>query len=127
MMNNNGTTPLSPELTVATENLAEALWAAAPLAAYREAQSRFQAEPAAQALLESLGTRQNELRLKQMNGGMTQEDIDAVRALQSAVQSNAIIMDYIQAQQDALSYLPQVNQAISQWLGVDFAALASGG
>jgi hypothetical protein len=33
-------------------------------------------------------------------------------------------MDYALAQQEALAYLPQVNQTISELLGVDFAALA---
>lgn len=126
-MNNNGTNPFTPELATAAENLAASLWAAPPLAAYRQAQENLEAEPEAQALLESLLTQQNELRLKQMNGRITQADIDALRALQGQVQRNKTIMDYVMAQQDALAYLPEVNQSISQWLGFDFAALAAGG
>jgi cell fate (sporulation/competence/biofilm development) regulator YlbF (YheA/YmcA/DUF963 family) len=124
MMNNNGTTPLPPKLATATANLAEALRAAPPLATYRQAQADLAAEPAAQALLDHLMTNQNELRLKQMNGRITQADVDALRTLQNEVQENATIMAYVMAQQDALAYLPEVNQSISDWLGIDFAALA---
>jgi cell fate (sporulation/competence/biofilm development) regulator YlbF (YheA/YmcA/DUF963 family) len=125
-MKTNGTDPFTPKLAAATENLAEALWNAPPLAAYRQAQANLEAEPAAQALLESLVTSQNELRMKQMNGRITQADVDALRALQNQVQRDTTIMDYVMAQQEALAYLPEVNQSISEWLGVDFAALAAG-
>jgi cell fate (sporulation/competence/biofilm development) regulator YlbF (YheA/YmcA/DUF963 family) len=126
-MNHNATTSFSPELEAATESLAAALWTAPPLAAYRDAQARLEAEPGAQALLESLLTSQGQLRQKQMNGRITQADVEALRTLQNAVQANTTIMNYIMAQQDALAYLPEVNQSISGWLGIDFAALAAGG
>lgn len=126
MMKNNGTNPFSPELEAATENLAAALWTAPSLAAYRDAQTRLEAEPASQTLLQSLLTSQGQLRQKQMNGSITRADIEALRSLQNAVQANTTIMDYVMAQQDALAYLPEVNQSISEWLGVDFAALSAG-
>ncbi|MBE2197462.1 MAG: YlbF family regulator [Anaerolinea sp.] len=126
-MKQNGTNPFSPELETATEALAAALAAAPPLTAYQQAKARLEAEPASQALLQDLLTSQGQLRQKQMNGRITQADIDALRALQTAVQADSTIMDYVMAQQDALAYLPEVNQSISQWLGIDFAALAAGG
>lgn len=125
-MNSNGTNPFTPELATASENLAAALWAAPPFVDYRQAQADLEAEPEAQELLESLLVQQNDLRLKQMNGRITQTDIDTLRTLQSRVQANETIMAYVRAQQDALAYLPEVNQSISQWLGIDFAALAAG-
>jgi hypothetical protein len=39
-------------------------------------------------------------------------------------QANRLIGGYIQTQDNATAYLKEVNQEISQWLGVDFAALA---
>jgi cell fate (sporulation/competence/biofilm development) regulator YlbF (YheA/YmcA/DUF963 family) len=125
-MKQNGTNLFSPELEAATEALAAALAAAPPLTAYQQAEARLEAEPASQALLQDLLTRQGQLRQKQASGRITRADIDALRSLQNAVQANTTIMDYVTAQQDALAYLPEVNQSISQWLGIDFAALSAG-
>jgi cell fate (sporulation/competence/biofilm development) regulator YlbF (YheA/YmcA/DUF963 family) len=120
------TNVLTAELTTATEKLAKALAATPPIANYHQAQARLESEPAALALLQSLLASQEQLRQKQMNGGVRQADLNYLRALQEQVQSNTLIMDFVQAQQDMLAYLPQVNQTISEYLGIDFAALSSG-
>ena len=78
----------------------------------------------ASALLDRLSTLQNELRGKQGNNSMVQSDIDELRDVQAQVQVNATIMDYAQSQQDAVGFLREINQEISQLLGMDFAALA---
>jgi len=74
-------------------------------------------------LLEQLSAAQAELRTRQMSGSVIQNDIDALRALQGEVQSNRVIRNYAQTQQAAIAFLPQVNQEISQLLGLDFASL----
>lgn len=60
-----------------------------------------------------------------MNGNLTQADIERLRTLQNQAQANLTIMTYIQAQQNAIAYLPAVNMEISQLLGIDFAALSN--
>ncbi len=118
------TVPLPPNVSNATRRLADALNRADPIETYRDAQARFLADPQATALLDQLAAAQSDLRVRQSDGTVTQEDIDRARALQSQVQANSIIMTYIEAQQAADAYLVEVNLTISQLLGIDFASLA---
>jgi len=114
---------LPPELLIATEKLAEILIYAEPIAAHNRAKARLDSDKEANALLEQLSAAQAELRTRQMSGSVIQNDIDALRALQGEVQSNRVIRNYAQTQQAAIAFLPQVNQEISQLLGLDFASL----
>ncbi len=118
------TVALPPNVSNATRRLADALKRADPIEAYRDAQALFEADSQATALLEQLATAQTDLRAHQSDGSVTQADIDRARALQNQVQANAIIMNYLEAQQTADAYLVEVNLAISQLLGIDFASLA---
>lgn len=115
---------LPPELLIATEKLAEILIHAEPIAAYKRAKARLDSDKEANALFELLSNAQAELRTRQMSGSVIQKDIDALRALQGEVQSNRVIRNYAKTQQAAIAFLPQVNQEISQLLGLDFASLA---
>lgn len=115
---------LPPTVLAAAERLATAIEASEPVAAYRQAKARLDGDARANELLRELSDAQADLRRRQSNGGVTQEALQQVRALQREVQSNVVIMDFAMAQQAAIAYLPQVNQEISQLLGVDFASLA---
>lgn len=118
------TTMLSPELIEAVEMLAENVLASEPFARFEDAYSRFEADAKASRLMRDLTDAQNGLRMHQANGGLTQKDIAQFRALQIEAQANRLIGGYIQAQNVALDSLKEINQEISQALGVDFAALA---
>jgi len=115
---------LPPTVLAAAERLAAAIEAAEPITAYRRAKARLDGDAHAHELLRLLSDAQADLRRRQSNGGVTQEVLENVRAIQREVQSNVIIMDFAMAQQEAIAYLPQVNLEISQLLGVDFASLA---
>ena len=115
---------LNPELLEATETLALILLSAEPIMAYHQARTRFDSDPQARELIERLSAAQRDIRLRQAHGSVNQADLDRLRALQRAVQSNRVIMDYARAQEAAIAYLPQVNQEISQLIGIDFASLA---
>lgn len=115
---------LPPALLEATENLALTLLASEPVVAYHRAKAHLDSDPEARELLERFSTAQRDLRQRQGNSGVTQADMDRLRTLQNAVQSNRIIMSYAETQQAAIAYLPEVNQEISQLIGVDFASLA---
>jgi cell fate (sporulation/competence/biofilm development) regulator YlbF (YheA/YmcA/DUF963 family) len=112
------------ELYEATDSLVQNLLAAEPFLAYRQAQSKLDADPQGRALLKRLAALQAGLRQKQNNGGVTQAEIAELRAVQAQVQANAAIMAYLQTQQAAANFLRESNQEISQLLGMDFAALA---
>jgi cell fate (sporulation/competence/biofilm development) regulator YlbF (YheA/YmcA/DUF963 family) len=115
---------LPDRLKEAAEGLAENLLAAEPFVLYDRANIRLNADTQSRNLLEQLSTVQAKIRSGQTNGGVTRQDIDQLRALQSEVQQNQAIMDYARAQQNAINYLREINQEISQLLGMDFATLA---
>ena len=115
---------LPEEVINATEQLAAAILRVEPIAAYQQAKARLDADSEARELLERLSKLQADLRTRQARNGITQADMDQLRALQHQVQTNQTIMDYARTQKDAVAYLPAVNIEISQLLGLDFAALA---
>jgi cell fate (sporulation/competence/biofilm development) regulator YlbF (YheA/YmcA/DUF963 family) len=123
MMNSN-TTILPANLLAATEDLANHLLASEPFTAYHAVHGRLNADAGARALLQRLSQAQAELRQKQARQTVTQSDVDQLRTLQSAVQADRTITDYARAQQGAIGFLREINQEISELIGVDFAMLA---
>jgi cell fate (sporulation/competence/biofilm development) regulator YlbF (YheA/YmcA/DUF963 family) len=121
-MKTNGNIP--PELIGATDELIQNLIASEPFRKYKRAQTQMHSDPHARALLEHLSALQTEIRRKQSDGGVTQEDLKNLRAAQAEVQSNDTIIAYATSQQEAIGFLREINQEISQLLGVDFASLA---
>lgn len=115
---------MDERLQQATEQLGRALRASAPVRAYLDASTDMETDIEATGLLDELAQRQAALRVKQNDGGLSQADIDGLRALQFRFQTQPTIATYLQAQQDLRALLPQINYEISQLLGVDFAALA---
>ena len=112
----------------AAREFALKLRASPPIAAFWQAKARLEVDQEAQRLLAELQERQQALMLKQQNGSsITQEEIDALRRLQWEAQSNPVIIAYVQAQQQAQAFLPDVNMEISQLLGFDFGGLAGAG
>jgi cell fate (sporulation/competence/biofilm development) regulator YlbF (YheA/YmcA/DUF963 family) len=118
-------TQLIPEtLYQVTQSLADHLAASEPFVHYFKARQAFEADPDAQSLLKDISSIQGEIRQKQQRGQVTQEDIDVLRAMQQQAQNNETIMQYANTQQMAVNFLREINQEISQLLGVDFAALS---
>ena len=118
-------TQLIPEtLYQATQSLADHLAASEPFAHYLQSRQAFEADSDAQSLMKDISSIQGEIRQKQQRGQVTQEDIDVLRAMQQQAQSNETIMRYASTQQNAVNFLREINQEISQLLGVDFAALS---
>ncbi len=120
----NETVNFPPELYQATDSLIQNLLASEAFLTYHRSLKTMKANQEACDLLDRLSTLQNELRRKQGSNSVTQADIEKLREVQLQVQSNATIMDYAQSQQDAVGFLREINQEISQLLGMDFAALA---
>ncbi len=120
----NKTINLPLELHQATESLIENLLASEAFLAYQQTQSAMNSDSEARGLLELLSTLQTALRHKQNANSVTQSDIDELRAVQTQVMANPVIMAFSRSQGDAVNFLREINQEISQTLGVDFATLA---
>ena len=116
---------LTPELKQAAQALGDALKNTPPLRSYADAAAKMAADAQATALLDELERVQADFRVRQSNGGITQADIARLRQLQNDVQTNPTIAAFIEAQQVATAFFPEVNQEISQLLGIDFASLAA--
>ena len=119
-------TVLTPALHEATEALVGNLLASEAFIRYQEARRRLDQDLEARALLDQLAQTQANLRQKQViNSGVTQAEIGALRGLQEQVQRNIVVMTYDQTQQEAISFLREINQEISQLLGINFATFAN--
>jgi len=118
-------TVLSPQLQEATQSLIDNLLASEEFIQYQQAHARFNADSEAHGLLEQLNRSQARMRQKQGQGGANQAEIDSLRLLQQRVQGSPVIMEYAQSQQDAVSFLREINNEISELLGVNFATFAN--
>jgi cell fate (sporulation/competence/biofilm development) regulator YlbF (YheA/YmcA/DUF963 family) len=118
------TVVIPPAVLTAAERLAEVLVREEPIAAFRQAQAEFEADPQAQQVLDQLASAQADLRVRQRDGSVSQADLDHLRDLQRQAGASQAIMGYAEAQQLANDYLLGVNLEISRLIGVDFGALA---
>ncbi len=116
-------TELKPELKQAVQALGQALKNTPALRAHTDATARLDADDEATSLLDELQRVQAEIRTRQAKGGVAQADLARLRQLQNAVQSNRTIAAFIEAEQSVTRSLPEVNQEISELLGVNFAQL----
>ena len=117
-------TQTPPEFITAAQTLAENLAASEPIVQYRQAKTGLEHDTPAQELLDKLSTTQAGLRNRQLRNAVRQLDIDQLRSLQSEAQANPVILEFAETQQGAVAYLRDINQQISQLIGLDFASLA---
>lgn len=118
------TISLSPELMAATEALAVNVGQSEPFVFYHMAREALEGDADAQGLIRQLSETQVRIRTSQSQGAVMPSDIEQLRALQGRAQANRVVTDYARTQQSAIASLREVNQTISELLGVDFAALA---
>lgn len=118
-------TVLNSFMQEATEALISNLQASQAFVQYQLAQVRLNEDSNALGILKQLSKAQANLHQMQANGSVTQSEIEALRAIQEQVQSNPVIMDYAQTQQEAVNYLREINAEISQLLGINFASFAN--
>jgi cell fate (sporulation/competence/biofilm development) regulator YlbF (YheA/YmcA/DUF963 family) len=117
--------PISPAaLTQATEALGVNLSCSRPFLRYRAATNRLNSDEQASAILQQLAELQAELRTRQMQGTLTSADLNQLRSLQGEAQHSPTIAEHLEAQQGVIDAIRDINQEISNWLGVDFALLA---
>lgn len=116
---------MQPEVQEKAEKFALLLRASPAFLTFRETQEKLRQDQVAQTLLRTLELKQREFQQKQFDGGLTQEDIDEIRSLQKQIGENEQIIDFLQAQEEAISFAQEINLVISELLGFDFGTWAS--
>lgn len=114
---------ISITLEEATSNLAENLAQSEAFLRFKAAENRMNADQEALKLMTDLSELQQKIRKQQYSSNIAENDLDRLRVLQSAVGANETIQQYGIAQEVAIALLREVNQEITQLLGIDFAAL----
>ena len=109
----------------ATDVLIENLMASEACIHYQQALTRLNKDNQARALLEKLSQAQSNLRKKQADGTTNQADVDTLRAVHEQVRRNNAIINYAHTQQNAVNQLREINEEISQLLGINFASFAN--
>jgi cell fate (sporulation/competence/biofilm development) regulator YlbF (YheA/YmcA/DUF963 family) len=114
---------ISATILEATSSLAENLVQSEPFLRLQAADRRLHADQEAMHLLAEFADLQQKIRAQHDSGAMTESDIKRLRELQSTISTNDAIQDHSLAQELAIAFLREVNQEISNLLGVDFASL----
>jgi cell fate (sporulation/competence/biofilm development) regulator YlbF (YheA/YmcA/DUF963 family) len=117
-------TTISATMVEVTAQLADNLAQSEPFLRYKTAEEKLRADHKALNLLEDLSVLQQNIRQNQYLNAVTEKDILELRKLQNAVATNEIIQEYQTTQEQAILFLIEVNQEISQLIGIDFASLA---
>jgi len=111
-------------LLEATSNLAENLVHCEHFLRFQEATRKLQTDKEATALLTEFSSLQQKIRVQPRSTQISEEEIKRLRELQSAIMANETIQEKELAEEYAVAFLREVNQEISNMLGVDFASLA---
>jgi cell fate (sporulation/competence/biofilm development) regulator YlbF (YheA/YmcA/DUF963 family) len=92
------------------------------------AQEELKKDKVAQPLLERFRSKQREFQEARMKGrGFSGDAVDEIQGLQHKLESNSIIIEWAQTQQDAISLIQDTNQVISEAAGFDFGQSSSSG
>ena len=118
-------TTLSPELQEATQSLIENLLASEAFTHYQHARKLMSEDEEARTLMDQLSKAQATVRQQQSSGNVSQAEVDSLRLIQERALRNPAILDYAQAQQEAVGFLREINGEIGQLLGIDFASFAN--
>ena len=115
----------SLQLSEATQSLIDNLLASEAFIHYQQAHTRFNADNEALVLMDQLSKSQARVRQQQGKGGVNQAEVASLRLFQQRVQQNPVIMEYVQSQQEAVNFLREINNEISELLGINFATFAN--
>lgn len=121
MATQTGTIPIT--MLEATTNLTENLLRSEPFLRLRAAEEKFRTDSSAAQLLKDFSELQEKVRHEQFSGAISEGDLIRLRELQSAVIDNEAIQNYELSHKLAVAFLQEINQEISQLLGIDFASL----
>lgn len=114
---------ITDSLLEATSALAENLAQSKPFLQFQEAERRLHEDIEAMQLLTKFSELQQKIFVQQNAGAIAEGDISWLRELQRAIGADETIQERNQAQEKAVEFLREVNQEISDLLGIDFASL----
>ena len=116
---------LDSELHQAAEAFVASVRGATEYDAHLKAQTAFQSDPVLRGIRKRFNERSAELQTRQSRGTLTQEEIDELRGLQSALNAHPVTTRYIHARQALVATLQECNRALGQELRFDFASAAA--
>jgi cell fate (sporulation/competence/biofilm development) regulator YlbF (YheA/YmcA/DUF963 family) len=112
------------ELLEATFDLAESLAEAEAIVHFISANQALNNDQNTLELVNAATDLQRKLYDGESSGDDLNNDLNRLRDYQSQISSNAVIQEQSIARETAVAFLREINQEISQLLGMDFAALA---
>jgi len=105
------------DILAKAHELAKTMEESAELAAVREKEAAVQGDAEAKRIMDGLRSSQMEYYNLQMSGEEPSADLMAkIQSLQSEMEENSLVMDYMEAQETLGKILQQVNVIISQVL-----------
>lgn len=114
----------TPDLYAATYNLAENLAQAEIIIDFQRANKKLMGDQKTLQLIKDAGELQQKVYSGYFSGEDLEENLNHLRELQEQISTNLVIQEQYFARETATTFLREINQEISQLLGVDFAALA---
>ena len=118
------TESFTPELRVASFDLAESLALSEAILGYTQAHQILMKDKQALQLIDEVNHLQRTVYTGGSSGENLEDDIIRLRELQELISENTAIQEQAIARETAVALLREVNQEISQLLGIDFASLA---
>ncbi len=115
---------VSPKMMEATIMLAQNLLQSEPFLRYKEAENKLQKDKVAQKLLTDFPAARERIRGQQFSGTFSESDLVKLQELQEAVSTNEVIQSHELSQREAIALVREVNEEISNLIGIDFSALA---
>lgn len=118
------TTTDKTQILEATSMLAENLMLSEPFLKLKETERILSENEKATTLIAAFENLRQKIIEGQNNSKISENDIAQFRAVQMEIAENEIIQEFNLAQESAKELLKDVNQEISQILGINFATLA---
>jgi cell fate (sporulation/competence/biofilm development) regulator YlbF (YheA/YmcA/DUF963 family) len=112
-------------LVDSVEELVEALRSAPAIAAFTDAQRRFQSDAELTRLRAELQESADTFQRAKVSGSATQAMLTEVRERQARVQAHPLVQEYVATKNAADSFLKQINSTISASVGLDVAGVGA--
>jgi len=115
-------TTTSPAIE-ASRRLARSITASPPFQRFQQAHRQLEQDPPAKELLSEFQQAQQIIQMMSSWGGAATEESQQLERLRQQLLANVTLKELLQAQDDLVEMLQEVNVFVSEKLGVDFATL----
>lgn len=114
----------TPELRAVSSELAESMALSEAVLGYTKAHQTLLHDQEAPQLIKEATELQQKIYAGGSDGNDLEKDINRMRELQELISTNTAIQEQAIARETAVAFLREINQEISQLIGIDFASLA---